>query len=380
MSSADDPSRETSSRDINFMRHAIELARRGEGSVEPNPMVGCVIVSPAGEVVGQGWHRRFGGPHAEVEALAEAGDRARGSTLYVSLEPCSHFGKTPPCADAVIAAGVSRVVAAITDPFPKVQGGGFAKLAAAGIAVESGVCEAEARQLMAPYLKLVTRSRPWIIAKWAMTLDGKIATRSGYSQWISCPQSRAIVHEIRSRVDGVMVGRRTVELDDPLLTARPPGPRTAARIVLDSRAQLSNSTQLVRTSRQVPVIVVTGPEASDRDIRRLSMAGCEVVPILAATYFERMLELLDELARRKMTNILVEGGSKLLGSLLDARLIDEVHVFIAPKFFGGEKAPGPVGGAGVEQVAMAEMLQNLKVQTVGTDLYLSGTIAPRAAN
>ncbi|ADB16552.1 riboflavin biosynthesis protein RibD [Pirellula staleyi DSM 6068] len=357
-----------------FMREAIELAERGLGLVEPNPMVGCVIVSPRGEVVGRGWHGRFGGPHAEVEALQQAGEQARGSTLYVTLEPCSHFGKTPPCADAVIAAGVARVVAAMTDPFPKVQGGGFAKLRSAGIAVESGVCEAEARALCAPYLKLVTRGMPWVIAKWAMTLDGKIATRSGYSQWISCSQSRELVHGIRGRVDGIMVGRRTVELDDPLLTARPPGKRTPARIVLDSQARLQNSTQLVRTARQSPVLVVTGPEADDKEIRRLSMAGCEVLPFLAATHFERLLELLSELGRRQMTNILVEGGAKLLGSLLDARLVDEVHVFIAPKLFGGERAPGPVAGAGVEQVASALELRNLKIDQIGTDLYVSGRL------
>jgi diaminohydroxyphosphoribosylaminopyrimidine deaminase / 5-amino-6-(5-phosphoribosylamino)uracil reductase len=196
------------------MARALELARRGEGLVEPNPMVGCVIAD-YDEVIGEGWHRRFGFAHAEVEALAAVGPRARGATAYVTLEPCCHFGKTAPCTQALIAAGIRRVVAALADPFPQISGRGFRELTAAGIEVEIGLMESEARRLNAPYLKRVATGRPWVIAKWAMTLDGKLATRSGDSRWISGPESREIVHQLRGRVDAILIGRGTAVADDP---------------------------------------------------------------------------------------------------------------------------------------------------------------------
>src|SRR3954471_701174 len=225
-----------------FMLRALDLARRGQGFVEPNPMVGCVIVQGE-EVVGEGWHQQFGGPHAEVDALAAAGERARGATVYVTLEPCCHHGKTPPCCDAVVAASLSRIVVAMRDPFPQVAGGGLKRLAAAGIDVELGLNEAEAQALNAPYLKLLATSQPWVIAKWAMTLDGKIATRSGYSKWITGVAARQVGHQLRGRVDAIIVGRKTAQLDDPQLTARPEGgapQRLAVRIGLDSLARLAD--------------------------------------------------------------------------------------------------------------------------------------------
>ena len=364
--------------DSQWMRRALDLARRGQGFVEPNPMVGCVIVRD-GQIVGEGCHAQFGGPHAEIEALLAAGQEARGATLYVTLEPCCHYGKTPPCTEAIVPAGIKRVVAAMRDPYAKVAGGGFKQLEAAGITVEVGLMEAEARELNAPYLKLVQTGKPWVIAKWAMTLDGKIATRSGYSKWISSDASRAISHELRGRVDAILIGRRTAQIDDPLLTARPETgtpPRRAKRIVLDSLAQLSSSSQLVRTARQTPTIIACGPEAAEHDIRRLTAAGCEVLPFAAATSYERMLLLLVELGRRQMTNLLVEGGSQLLGALADARQIDEVHAFIAPKLFGGQRAPSPIAGQGVEQVAAALSLRDVRIEQIGPDLYLHGRTRP----
>ena len=362
--------------DSQHMLRALDLARRGQGLVEPNPMVGCVIVQ-GDEVVGEGWHQRFGGPHAEVMALAAVGERGRGATMYVTLEPCCHQGKTPPCCEAIIAAGVHRVVAAMRDPYPKVAGGGLKRLAAAGIDVELGLSEAEAQQLNAPYIKLITTGRPWIIAKWAMTLDGKIATRSGYSKWISREAARQVVHRLRSRGDAIMIGRKTAQLDDPLLTARPENDapaRVATRIILDSMAGLPSFSQLVRTAAQIPTLVITGPEAPEKELRRLTAAGCEVLPFVPPSRYERLIQLLDELGRRQMTNVLVEGGSNLLGSLFDARQIDEVHVFIAPKLFGGVKARSPIRGAGVEQVAEALELENPRMETLGADLYLSGRV------
>jgi diaminohydroxyphosphoribosylaminopyrimidine deaminase/5-amino-6-(5-phosphoribosylamino)uracil reductase len=362
--------------DASFMLRALDLARRGQGYVEPNPIVGCVIVSD-GQVVGEGWHQQFGGAHAEIEALTKAGDRARGATMYVTLEPCCHQGKTPPCTDAIIAAGIARVVVAMRDPFPQVGGGGLKRLAGAGIEVELGLHEAEAQQLNAPYLKLITTGRPWIIAKWAMTLDGKIATRSGYSKWISGEAARRVGHQLRSRVDGIVIGRKTAQLDDPLLTARLENEspaRVATRIVLDSMAGLPSFSQLVRTAPQYPTLIAAGPEASEKDLRRLTAAGCEVLPFAAPSRYERLIQLLDELGRRRMTNVLVEGGGNLLGSLFDASQIDEVHIFIAPKLFGGVRARSPIRGAGIEQVADALTLEGKQIQMLDDDIYVSGRI------
>ncbi len=359
--------------DASHMARAIELAARGEGFVEPNPMVGCTIVAD-GEIVGEGFHRRFGGAHAEIEALGCAGPRARGATVYVTLEPCCHQGKTPPCTGALIRAGVCRVVVAQRDPFLQVAGQGIAELKQSGMEVEVGLLEREARELNAPYLKLVRAGRPWIIAKWAMTLDGKLATHTGDSRWISGPASRHVVHQLRGRVDGVMIARGTAVADDPLLTARPPGARTAVRIVLDSNASLSLTSQLVRTAREVPVIVAVSEPSPAEKRQQLTDAGCEVLVCHGSSHGERLEWLLDELGRRRMTNILAEGGSQLLGSLFDAGQIDEAHVFIAPKLIGGECSPGPVGGVGLDLLANALELTSPRIEQCGTDVSVHGRI------
>jgi len=355
------------------MRRALELAARGEGRVEPNPMVGCVIARGA-EIIGEGWHRRFGGDHAEVEALRLAGDRAAGATMYVTLEPCCHHGKTPPCTEAILQASIPRVVVAQRDPFPQVAGGGVAQLQEAGVEVQLGLLEADARALNAPYLKLLETGRPWVIAKWAMTLDGKIATRSGSSRWISCEASREIVHALRGRVDAILIGRETARRDDPQLTARPPGPRTALRVVADTLASLSSQSRLVRTAGDVPVLVAAGDASDEADRRRLTEAGCEVFLCDGRTHAARLDSLLEELGRRRLTNLLVEGGGRLLGSLLDARAIDEVHVFIAPKLVGGAVAGSPIAGEGVERMSEALALEAPVWRQVGTDVYLRGRI------
>jgi diaminohydroxyphosphoribosylaminopyrimidine deaminase/5-amino-6-(5-phosphoribosylamino)uracil reductase len=360
--------------DASYMARALELAARGEGAVEPNPMVGCVIVKD-GDIVGEGFHEEFGGPHAEVAALRVAGSRGAGADVYVTLEPCGHHGKTPPCSKALTDAGVRRVVIAGRDPFPEVAGQGIDELREAGVEVEVGLLEDEARQLNAPYLKLVATGRPWIIAKWAMTLDGKLATHSGDSRWISCKASQTIVHQQRGRVDAVMVGRNTAIADDPLLTARPPGPRTATRIVLASRLSLATDSQLVRTAREAPVIVATSDQSSAAERRRLTDEGCEVLLCVGASPNERLAWLLDELGRRKMTNVLVEGGGQLLGSLLDAGQIDEVHAFIAPKLIGGAGAPTPIAGSGLDLLANALLLVDPRIEQCGSDVYVRGRVA-----
>src|SRR5262245_22463526 len=326
-----------SASDRHWMGRALELAERGRGYVEPNPLVGAVVVRD-GRLAGEGWHRRYGEAHAEVHALAAAGEAARGATLYVTLEPCCHHGKTPPCTDAVLRAGVARVVAAIADPFPQVAGQGAALLRAAGVAIEFGVCEAEARRLNAPYLKLLTTGLPYVIAKWAMTLDGKIATRTGDSRWISNESSRRRVHELRGRMDAIVVGIGTVLADDPLLTARPTGPRIPTRVILDSAARTPLTSQLSHTARETPTLIVSTSAAPASQQEALQAAGCEILTLPAVEKRVSIAALLAELGRRQMTNVLIEGGAEVLGSFLDADAIDEVHVFVAPLLVGGAEA------------------------------------------
>ena len=362
----------TADDDRRHMTRAIELARRGEGAVEPNPMVGCVLVRD-GRVIGEGWHQRFGGPHAEVEALAAASEAARGATAFVTLEPCAHLGKTPPCTRALIAAGVARVVVGAVDPNPEVNGRGLVELQQAGVKTEIAVLAEEAGKLIAPFRKLATQLRPWVIAKWAMTLDGKLATQTGSSRWISGEGSRARVHQTRGRVDAIVVGRGTVDADDPLLTARPAGPRVATRVVLDSRASLPLSSQLVRTVEQAPVLVAASDEAPADRCTRLREHGVEVWQSAAADPDGRLLELLAELGRRQMTNILVEGGARVFGSLLDAAAIDEVHAFVAPRLVGGP-APSPLAGRGVAEMSLALQLSAIRTERLGDDILIQGRV------
>lgn len=353
-----------------WMRRALELAERGHGAVEPNPLVGAVLVRE-GAVVGEGWHARYGEAHAEVNAIRAAGERARGATLYVTLEPCCHHGKTPPCTDAVIAAGVARVFAALEDPFPRVAGEGARLLRAAGIPVEFGLEAAAARRQNAPYLTLLGQGRPYVHGKWAMTLDGKIATRTGDSRWISGEESRRAVHEIRGRMDGVVVGIGTALADDPLLTARPPGPRRACRVVLDPAARLPLGSQLVATAREHPTLVVVDRHANEAARVALERAGCEILGLdKDAGGRLDVTALLADLGGRRWTNLLVEGGGRVLASFFAAGALDEAHVFVAPKLIGGREAPTPIAGSGVERLADALVFPHTRAQVLGTDVYL----------
>lgn len=358
------------------MRRAIELAARGQGFVEPNPMVGCVIVQGE-QIAGEGWHERFGDPHAEINAIRAAGEQARGATIYVTLEPCCHHGKTPPCSQAVIESGVGRVVIARRDPHAEVAGGGLRELREAGLNVELGMLGEEATRLTAPYLTLIEHGRPWVIAKWAMSLDGKIATIRGDSKWISNERSRAIVHQLRGRMDAVMVGRGTVEADDPLLTARPAGPRVATRVVLDSNASISLESQLVRTAKDTPVLIATASDARAEKVARLKAMGCDVFQNQTVNKHDQLSELLSHLGSQRMTNILVEGGATVLGTLFDLGKVDEVHVFIAPKFVGGGLAPSAVKGIGIERITDALQLEDPQVEQLGGDVYIHGRVSPR---
>jgi diaminohydroxyphosphoribosylaminopyrimidine deaminase/5-amino-6-(5-phosphoribosylamino)uracil reductase len=324
--------------DSAMMSRAIRLARRAEGRVEPNPMVGCVLVRN-GEVLAEGYHRRFGGPHAELDAIRRCAGHARGSILYVSLEPCCHFGKTPPCVDALIAAGIREVVAPLADPNPQVRGRGFERLRSAGIAVRTGVEPDQAAALLSPFATRVLLGRPYVIAKWAQDADGWMTTPAGRSPWISCTASRRRVHQMRARVDAIVVGIGTVMRDDPRLTARSVVVRRrAARVVFDSRLRIPLSSRLVRSPEAAPLWVFsTEAAARTRKAQRLRASGVEVMGIKAATDDGRpdVGLALRELAALGATNVLVEGGPCLLRSFFEAGVVDEIRMFVAPCRFAG---------------------------------------------
>ncbi len=351
------------------MRRAIELARQGEGFVEPNPMVGCVLVNND-SIVGEGFHERFGEAHAEVNAIKSAGENASGSTAYVTLEPCSHTGKTGPCANALVDAGVSKCVIAHKDPNPQVNGQGIAKLEAAGITCEVGDGQLEAAGLLAPFKKLMLHKKPWIIAKWAMSLDGKIATHTGDSKWISGEESRKWVHKLRGRVDGVLVGGGTLLADDPMLNARPTGQRLATRIVMGDHRPLPVDCQLFRSANDKsagPVLLAVCTNYPESVAEQHRAMGVDVWRYNPASNY--LIDLLDELGKRQMTNILVEGGSKLFGRLLDQDQIDEVHAFIAPKLIGGN-SPTPISGFGFDRIDDLNLFSKIEAESSGEDWHL----------
>lgn len=357
------------------MRHALGLAQRGLGVVEPNPPVGAVIVDESLNLISEGWHQQYGGPHAEIHAMAAAGDRVRGTTLFCTLEPCSHHGKTPPCALAVIAAGIRRVVIGTKDPAPHVDGRGITQLRDAGIEVEVGLCEPAACRLIAPFRQLMLAGKPWVHAKWAMSLDGRIATRTGDSQWITNELSRAAAHQLRARCDAILVGVGTVITDDPGLTARPPGPRMATRVVLDSLARTPLTSQLVQTARNVPVLIVTSPHAPADGVDALRSAGVEVLALSgerSSPHRPSLNRLIEELGRRRMTHVLIEGGAGVLGAAFDAGLINECHVFVAPCVLGGQQALSPLGGVGIEWMKEARCLTSMQMTSLGDNIYLRG--------
>lgn len=358
------------------MQRALELARQGEGFVEPNPCVGAVVVDKNLQLIAEGYHEQYGGPHAEVQALRNAGDRARGAWIFVTLEPCNHHGKTPPCSEAVIQAGIQKVFIGCLDPAPHEKRQGAERLREAGLQVEVGLCQQEAERLLRPFTKLMTTGQPYVHAKWAMTLDGKIATRTGSSQWISGHESRAVVHKLRGRCDAILTGRGTVLADNPQLTARPPGPRTPLRVVVDSQAQLPLTSQLVQTcSTDQPVLLACTARADAEKVHQLQQLGVEVQQFSASPEGRPQLAaLLTELGKRKVTNLFLECGGELLGSFLDQRLIDEVHVFLGPKLVGGKEARSAVLGGGVSEMAEALLLEEIEAETLAQDVYIRGIV------
>jgi diaminohydroxyphosphoribosylaminopyrimidine deaminase/5-amino-6-(5-phosphoribosylamino)uracil reductase len=410
------------------MQRALRLAARGIGRTNPNPAVGAVIVA-GDQVVGEGYHQQAGGPHAEVFALEAAGAQAAGAAMYVTLEPCSHHGRTPPCVDAVIAAGIKRVVVAVQDPNPQVNGQGVAKLREAGITVEVGLCEKEARQLNAPFIKHIITGLPLVSLKAAMSLDGKIATRTGESQWITGEKARAYGHTLRAQHDAVMAGIGTVLADNPRLTARRENPtpyppprkqrggteerKAPLRIIVDSNARTPLNAALLTADSRPPVIAVAEGTPEER-IEALQEAGAEVWVIAPhplstspqarrgeivgqelascpATDWKGELmgqeasscptesrvdlnALMKRLGEQQIQSVLVEGGGTLASALLAAGLADRVYFFLAPIIIGGQAAPGPIGGDGIAKLAEVWRLTNLKVRRMGEDVLISGEI------
>ncbi len=363
--------------DIMYMRRALAAAEGGVGLVSPNPLVGCVIVKD-GRIVGEGHHERYGGPHAEANALRVAGSEARGATLYVTLEPCCHTGKQPPCTDAVLQAGVGRVVMAVADPNPKVAGGGVARLRAAGIEVTLGVCEAEARRMNETFLHYIRTQRPFVTLKCAVTLDGKIATRTGASRWITGGPAREWVHRMRHAADALMVGSGTALQDDPLLTTRLPegGGVNPLRIVVDSGLRLPVSSQLATVAADCRTLIATSERAPVEKQRQLEDQGVEILRLPSYADGRVDLEaLLDALGARGVASLLVEGGATLSATLLQRRLVDKVIVFVAPKIIGGDGI-NVVAGFSVETMADALQLYGMTSQSVGEDVMLEAYLEP----
>lgn len=369
-----------SAEDEAWMFQALALAEQGRGLVEPNPMVGCVLVRD-GRELGRGHHARYGGPHAEARAIADAkgrGETVDGATCYVTLEPCSHHGKTPPCADALVEAHVSRVVVAMIDPHERVAGRGIEKLREAGIEVTLGVCEKQARRLNEPFIKRVTTGLPWVIAKWASTLDGRVATHTGHSKWISSPASRHRVHEIRARVDAVMVGVGTVLADDPQLTARDVDvKRVARRVVVDPELRTPPPSHLALGSSpgDPPVMFALSRDVYEGPVQRVkdyAEHGIEMMPLARrANQYLELPPLLRHLAEaHNATNVLVEGGAALIGSMFSQGLIDQLLVFLAPKLLGDERAVPAVTGLERDTIDEATQLELMGLERIEDDVLL----------
>jgi len=373
-----------------YMRRALRLAGRGRHA-SPNPMVGCVIVDPHGYVVGEGYHHAPGGPHAEVWALRSAGDAARGATAYVTLEPCSHFGRTPPCADALVDAGGAEVVIAMADPDNRVSGRGIDKLRSAGIDVVVGVLEAEARALIAAYVKHRTTGMPYVWLKSAMTLDGKIATSTGDSKWISGPIARAAVHrQMRDRCDAILCGVGTILADDSQLTTRlhslpsgegggggTRGGRNPWRVIVDSRGRTPVDAKAVKLSGEDGRTIIATTKAAPQDaLETFASLGCHIL-ICEADAGGRVdvQDLMTRLGTRgDIVGVLLETGAELSASFVSAGLIDRWTVFIAPKIAGGAGAPGPIGGAGVLEMRSAVRVNNWRVRRCGPDVRIDANL------
>ncbi len=358
--------------DIHYMQRALDLAKKGMGRTNPNPMVGAVIVKN-GQIIAEGYHKKAGTPHAEIHALNAAGQDALFSTIYVSLEPCSHHGRTPPCADALVNAGIKRAVIASLDPNPQVSGRGLKILQDAGIETEVGVLEKEALKLNEVFFKYITSKRPFISLKTAVTLDGKIASWNGDSRWISNPASRKYVHNLRNVYDGIMVGIGTVLADDPMLNTRLDidDKRDPLRIIIDGDLELPLESKIVKSSREQKTLVFTSRINNHSKAAQLQDAGIEIIELGGNPQKLAVKKALEILGEREVCSILLEGGAELNAYMIEHKLINKVYWFIAPKIIGGRNSPSPIAGQGIELMDNALCLHNVDMQRIQDDILIT---------
>lgn len=364
--------------DHDYMIRALEQAEKGRGWTSPNPMVGAVVVRD-GKIVGRGYHQRAGGPHAEVNAIDDAGDLARGATIYVTLEPCNHVGRTPPCTHKILDAGIRRVVVAMDDPNPGVKGGGNRHLMERGIEVTRGICEEQARTLNEAFSTWITTGRPFVVVKCAATLDGRIATRSGDSRWVTGPAARAFVHRVRHWVDGIMVGVDTVRADDPSLTTRIDGENGSdpTRIILDTHLKMPLSAKMLTQASDAPTWIVCAPDAPADRRSALENAGARIIPAPLKNTRIDLAALMDQLGGMNITSLLIEGGGRVIGSALAAGIVDKVCFFYAPKILGGDDGVPMCRGAGPESMQESIPIHDLSVSRFDADVLLQGYLKPR---
>ena len=359
--------------DIPYMERALALAKKGIGHVNPNPLVGSIIVKE-GNIIGEGYHQKYGGPHAEINAFASLKESSIGATLYVTLEPCSHYGKTPPCVDAVIKSGVARVVIASLDPNPLVAGRSMTKMQEAGIDVEVGVLKEACDELNQIFFHYITHQTPYVVMKYAMTSDGKIATRTGASRWITGYEARKKVHEDRHRYAGIMVGVGTVIADDPMLDSRIEGSKNPIRIICDTTLRTPMGSRIIKTAESIPTILLS----ACTDVTRhhpYTNAGCQIITIPLRDHKLDLRVAMNILAEIGIDSILLEGGATLNASAMEARVVQKVQTYIAPKLFGGESAPTPIAGLGVDHPDQAYRLKNSKVTLLGEDILIESEVA-----
>ena len=359
-------------KDRKYMELALELALKGCGKVDPNPLVGAVIVKD-GKIIGRGYHTEYGKLHAEREALASCSSSPEGAVMYVTLEPCCHHGKQPPCTDAVIDAGISRVVIGSADPNPLVAGKGVEILKAHGIEVVEGFMREECDAINPAFFRFIKTGMPYVVMKYAMTMDGKIATRTGASKWITSEAARKRVHEDRNRYMAIMAGIGTVLKDDPLLTCRIPGGRDPVRVICDTHLRIPVDSQIVQTAKKYRTLIATA-ETSGSESSALTAKGCEILYIPVKNGHIDLEQLMKKLGEQKISSVLLEGGGTLNWSALGAGIVDRLQVYIAPKIFGGKDAPSPVGGAGVGMPAEAFLTEKPKVTFIGEDILIESEV------
>ncbi|MGV7220215.1 MAG: bifunctional diaminohydroxyphosphoribosylaminopyrimidine deaminase/5-amino-6-(5-phosphoribosylamino)uracil reductase RibD [Nitrospinales bacterium] len=355
------------------IHRTLTLAKKAEGRTSPNPMVGAVIIKN-GQIVGEGYHKKAGGPHAEIEALKKAGTKSKGASLYVNLEPCCVTGRTGPCTEAIIKSGIKEVFIGMCDPNPRVSGDGIRILKKSGIEITSGILEDECKKLNEIFIKFITTKKPFVVLKSAISLDGKIATKTGESRWISCTESRRAVHKLRSKVDAIIAGTGTILKDDPLLTARLGNKKVKQpiRVILDNQNSIPLTKNVFRNASSERVIYVTSDKTTSSREKRLSRMGVDVCILKEKNGKVNLPHLMKYLGNQEISSVLIEGGSELSASALKEGIVDKIMLFVAPIIIGGELSPSLIGGEGTRRLKDAWKIKNISVQQSGSDLMIEG--------